>query len=176
MKKRHCIFICLLVSFYSCGISESLEFKVVKEVFRARTLTIPSTLNNAVPFEILEEVKLANQGFDEHIDKVMKYTVLSLTVKFKDYTGNNTEVINSGALYADNLVLGAVTNLNISQGANQETVFNIQDKTILHELETMLLNNQKTTIKFSGQAQTGAVSMSLNLELFIKIEATVAYD
>ena len=101
---------------------------------------------------------------DDGLDEIL------ITAPQKD-----TENEDVGAIY---LIMGSTMMglpvVNVAQEANNGSVFNITDQTVLNQLEDLLLSNASVDVQFTGTAISNESPVSFDLELFLNI--TVALN
>ena len=158
----------------SCGsLFELLELKVENDLTEDIVANVPQTSATAESFNLTETLDLRSGDFAEYVDKITAVKINTFNYKYKDFTGNANGVVISGALKFDGVVVGTITNLNISQEATAGTVFEITDANVLSQLEDAFVNNSSTTITLSGNVLSEAGPMDFKVEVNISLTATV---
>ena len=173
MKKTiYILFLSLIVA--SCGsLDELLELKVENSLTETIAATVPQTSNVPVAVDLSDTVHLNSGDLAQYKDKIKSIKINSLSYKFKDFIGNTAGVIPTGTLKFDDVILGELTDFNISDAAVAGTSFGITDEVKLNQIASNFVNNSKLTVKLSGSVLSEAGEMTFNIEVFINMTVTL---
>jgi hypothetical protein len=173
MKKIIVLFVLATLT-VSCGsLFELLELKIENDLTEDIDVSVPKTAGVTGTFNLTETLDLRAGDFAEYVDKITAVKINTFNYKYKDFIGNANGVVTSGTLKFDDVVVGTVTNLNISQAATAATVFEITDANVLSQLEDAFVNNSSTTITLSGNVLSEAGPMDFKVEVNISLTVTV---
>ncbi len=173
MKKIIVLFVLATLT-VSCGsLFELLELNVENDLTEDIVASVPQTSATAEAFNLTKTLDLRSGDFAEYVDKITAVKINTFNYKYKDFTGNENGKIVSGTLKFDDVVIGTITDLNISEAATAGTVFEITDAAILSQLENAFVNNSSTTITLSGEVLSEGDTMNFKVEVNIKLTATV---
>ena len=173
MKKIIVLFVLATLT-VSCGsLFELLELNVENDLTEDIVASVPQTSATAEAFNLTKTLDLRSGDFAEYVDKITAVKINTFNYKYKDFTGNENGKIVSGTLKFDDVVIGTITDLNISEAATAGTVFEITDAAILSQLENAFVNNSSTTITLSGEVLSEGDAMNFKVEVNIKLTATV---
>ncbi len=173
MKKTIVLLLLAAVTVSCASLDELLELNVNNNLTESVAFNIPQTQGTTVSYSRSETLDLTTGDLAQYVDKITAIKINSLTYKFKDFVGNTAGMISAGTLKLDNTVVSSITNLNVSQAVNEETVFTISDSMILNQLESTLLNNSSATLLLSGDALSDAGAMDFKVEVTINLTATI---
>jgi len=172
--KKIIFLITISIALVSCGsLGELLELNVNNDLTETIDVHVLQTQGAEVPFNLSETVDLNSGDLAQYRNEISAVKINTLTYTFKEFTGNNAGTVSSGTLKFDNIVVGTLTNLNISQAANAGTVFNITDAAVLSQVESAFLNNNSITINLSGSVLSDAGAMDFKVEVFMNMTATI---
>ena len=173
MKKIIVLFVLATLT-VSCGsLFELLELNVENDLTEDIVASVPQTSATAEAFNLTKTLDLRSGDFAEYVDKITAVKINTFNYKYKDFTGNENGKIVSGTLKFDDVVIGTITDLNISQAATAGTVYEITDTAVLSQLENAFVNNSSTTITLSGEVLSEGDAMNFKVEVNIKLTATV---
>ena len=171
---RVVVFLILASVAVSCDcLVELLELKGDNNLTVSIAVSVPQTSGATSTFDLTKTLDLRSGDFADYINKITAVKINSFTYKFKDFVGNTAGKISSGTLKFDNTVVGTITNLNISQAVNAETIFNISDATVISQLENAFVNNSSTVITLSANVLSDAGPMDFKVEVSISLTATI---
>jgi len=147
------------------------------------TLTASSTITEAIPVSIPQTTgtsatydQTVSQDLSDAIanfSDVTDIAINSLSYQFKNVTGNTDAVIESASIIINGNTVSSISFLNIAQEANNSTVFNITDQSVLSQLESLFLNNASVDIQFTGTAISQAGPVDFEIELTIDLTVTL---
>jgi hypothetical protein len=109
-----------------------------------------------------------------NFDDVSDITINSLSYQYQNITGNTNAVLESATIRINGNEIANISFVNVAQEANNGSVFNITDQTVLNQLEDLLLSNASVDVEFTGTAISNESPVSFDLELFLNI--TVALN
>ena len=157
MKK---LFPFLLVLFVVQSCEEPVEITETMVVNQSTIVTINQTNGTSVSFNDVIEGDL-NQVVS-NFNSITDITIDSLTYSFSNLIGNENASIVSASIEINGITVAVVSDLNIAQEIDNESVFQITDLNVLDQLETSFLNNSSVALNLSGMAisEEGDVSVS----------------
>jgi hypothetical protein len=90
-----------------------------------------------------------------------------LTYSFSNLIGNENASIVSASIEINGITVAVVSDLNIAQEIDNESVFQITDLNVLDQLETSFLNNSSVALNLSGMAisEEGDVSFEIGVSM-----------
>ena len=144
----------------------------------AIVLTASSSVSESVMISIPQSTvsvdydETINQDLNNVVSNLSDVTAINidqLSYKFKNATGNTGATISSATLVVNGVTIATISNINITQESQNNTVFQITDTNVLDQLETIFLNNSTVTIQFSGTAVDGPI----DFEMEVSIDLTV---
>lgn len=97
-------------------------------------------------------------------------TVNNLTYQFSNFSGDTNGVITTATLTVNNVVIATISNVNISQEAANNTVFQISDPAVISQVETILETTSVVNIQASGTINS-TIPMNFNIDVHLDIEA-----
>lgn len=165
------MFLGLLV--VSCGKFELLELEINNDLTENIEVSVPQTFGVTDAIDFAKTIDLSAGDFAEYVDKITAIEITAFNYKFTEFTGNANGTIPSGVLKFDDVLVSTINNLNISQAANNETVFQITDPTVISKLENIFLNNNSTVITLTGTALSDDGPMDFKIEVNISLIATI---
>lgn len=173
MKKIICIFFLSLIA-TSCGsLDDVLELKVENSLTESIPVSVLQTASTAVAFDLSSTVNLNTGDLAQYIDKISAIKINTLTYKFIDFTGNADGTIPTGTLKFDDVVIGELTDFNISAAAVAGTTFEITDAVKLNLIASNFVNNAEVTVKLIGTVLSEAGAMDFKVEVFMNMTATI---
>jgi len=162
MKK---LFPFLLVLFVVQSCEEPVEITETMVVNQSAIVTINETSGIAVNFNDVIEGDL-NQAVS-NFNSISDITIDSLSYSFSNLIGNENASIVSASLKINDFTVSVVSDLNIAQEIDNESVFQITDLNVLDQLETSFLNNSSVALNLSGMAisEEGDVSFEIGVSM-----------
>jgi len=162
MKK---LFPFLLVLFVVQSCEEPVEITETMVVNQSTIVTINQTNGTSVSFNDVIEGDL-NQVVS-NFNSITDITIDSLTYSFSNLIGNENASIVSASIEINGITVAVVSDLNIAQEIDNESVFQITDLNVLDQLETSFLNNSAVTLNLSGMAisEEGDVSFEIGVSM-----------
>jgi hypothetical protein len=134
------------------------------------TVTIEETNGTAVNFSDIIEGDV-NQVVS-NFNSINDLTIDSLSYSFTNLTGNENASIISASIDINGINVAVVSDLNIAQEVENESIFQITDLNVLDQLETSFLNNSAVTLNLSGMAISEEGDVSFDIELSMQLTAT----
>ncbi|MDC1167916.1 hypothetical protein OAT36_03280 [Flavobacteriaceae bacterium] len=162
MKK---LFPFLLVLFVVQSCEEPVEITETMVVNQSTIVTINQTNGTSVSFNDVIEGDL-NQVVS-NFNSITDITIDSLTYSFSNLIGNENASIVSASIEINGITVAVVSDLNIAQEIDNESVFQITDLNVLDQLETSFLNNSSVALNLSGMAisEEGDVSFEIGVSM-----------
>lgn len=162
MKK---LFPFLLVLFVVQSCEEPVEITETMVVNQSAIVTINQTNGTSVNFNDVIEGDL-NQVVS-NFNSITDITIDSLTYSFSNLIGNENASIVSASIEINGITVAVVSDLNIAQEIDNESVFQITDLNVLDQLETSFLNNSSIALSLSGMAisEEGDVSFEIGVSM-----------
>ena len=156
-------FLFALILIYSC--EESVEITETMVVNQSAMVTINETSGIAVDFNDVIEGDL-NQAVS-NFNSISDITIDSLSYSFSNLIGNENASIVNAFIEINGITVAVVSEVNIAQEIDNESVFQITDLNVLDQLETSFLNNSSVTLNLSGMAisEEGDVSFDIGISM-----------
>ncbi|MDB4497588.1 hypothetical protein N9254_08975 [Flavobacteriaceae bacterium] len=167
MKK---LFPFLLVLFVVQSCEEPVEITETMVVNQSTIVTINQTNGTSVSFNDVIEGDL-NQVVS-NFNSITDITIDSLTYSFSNLIGNENASIVSASIEINGITVAVVSDLNIAQEIDNESVFQITDLNVLDQLETSFLNNSAVTLNLSGMAISEEGDVLFDIELSMQLTAS----
>ena len=161
-------FLFALILIYSC--EESVEITETMVINQSAIVTINETSGIAVNFNDVIEGDL-NQAVS-NFNSISDITIDSLSYSFSNLIGNENASIVSASLKINDFTVSVVSDLNIAQEIDNESVFQITDLNILDQLETSFLNNSSVTLNLSGMAISDEGDVSFEIVISMQLTAS----
>ena len=161
-------FLLALIVVQSC--EEPVEITETMVINESATVTIEETNGTAVNFSDIIEGDV-NQVVS-NFNSINDITIDSLSYSFTNLTGNENASIISASIDINGINIAVVSDLNIAQEVENESIFQITDLNVLDQLETSFLNNSAVTLNLSGMAISEEGDVSFDIELSMQLTAT----
>jgi hypothetical protein len=161
-------FLLALIVVQSC--EEPVEITETMVINESATVTIEETNGTAVNFSDIIEGDV-NQVVS-NFNSINDLTIDSLSYSFTNLTGNENASIISASIDINGINVAVVSDLNIAQEVENESIFQITDLNVLDQLETSFLNNSAVTLNLSGIAISEEGDVSFDIELSMQLTAT----
>lgn len=161
-------FLLALIVVQSC--EEPVEITETMVINESATVTIEETNGTAVNFSDIIEGDV-NQVVS-NFNSINDLTIDSLSYSFTNLTGNENASIISASIDINGINIAVVSDLNIAQEVENESIFQITDLNVLDQLETSFLNNSAVTLNLSGMAISEEGDVSFDIELSMQLTAT----
>ena len=101
---------------------------------------------------------------------VNSVTVNSLTYQFANFSGDTGGVIQTATLTINNVTIATISNVNISQEAMNNTVFQINDPAVISQVEDILEATSVVNIQASGVVNS-SIPLNFTIDVHLDIEA-----
>ncbi len=173
MKKVIYIFFLSLIATSCNSLDDLLEIKVENSLTESIPVSVLQTGNTAVAFDLSNTINLNAGDLAQYKDKITAIKINSLNYKFIDFTGNTAGTIPTGTLKFDDVIIGEMTNFNISVAAAAGTLFEITDATKLNLIASNFVNNSEVSVKLTGTVLSEAGTMDFKVEVFMNMTATI---
>jgi len=160
-------FLLALIVVQSC--EEPVEITETMVINESATVTIEETNGTAVNFSDIIEGDV-NQVVS-NFNSINDLTIDSLSYSFTNLTGNENASIISASIDINGINVAVVSDLNIAQEVENESIFQITDLNVLDQLETSFLNNSAVTLNLSGMAISEEGDVSFDIELSMQLTA-----
>ena len=161
-------FLLALIVVQSC--EEPVEITETMAINQSATITINETNGTAVNFNDVIEGDL-NQVISNFIS-INDITIDSLSYSFSNLIGNENASIVNASIEINGITVAVVSEVNIAQEIDNESVFQITDLNVLDQLETSFLNNSSVTLNLSGMAISEEGDVSFDIELSMQLTAS----
>ncbi len=161
-------FLLVLIVISSCeDVLEITETMVINE---STTVTINQTNGTAVNFNDVIEGDL-NQVIS-NFNSINDITIDSLSYSFANLNGNENALIVSASIEINGIIVADVSEVNIAQEVENQSLFEITDVNVLEQLETSFLNNSAVTLNLSGMAISEEGDVSFDIVLSMQLTAS----
>ena len=167
MKK---LFPFLLVLFVVQSCEEPVEITETMVVNQSTIVTINQTNGTSVSFNDVIEGDL-NQVVS-NFNSITDITIDSLTYSFSNLIGNENASIVSASIEINGITVAVVSDLNIAQEVENESIFQITDLNVLDQLEASFLNNSAVTLNLTGMAISEEGDVLFDIELSMQLTAS----
>lgn len=161
-------FLLALIVVQSC--EEPVEITETMVVNQSATVTIEQTNGTAVNFNDVIEGDL-NQVIS-NFNSINDITIDSLSYSFANLNGNENALIVSASIEINGIIVADVSEVNIAQEVENQSVFEITDVNVLEQLETSFLNNSAVTLNLSGMAISEEGDVSFDIVLSMQLTAS----
>lgn len=164
------LFVIALVS--SCQDNlEPIELTTSTSITESVAVTIEQTSGAPISYD-----ETTTQDLNQVISNLSNVTDINidlLTYTFKNVSGNTNAVIQSGSIVVNGNTVASISNVNISQQANDVTVFAITDTAVLDQIEAEILNDSNVTIQLSGSALSDDGPIDFEVEFTLNMTVTL---
>ena len=161
-------FLLALIVVQSC--EEPVEITETMVVNQSATVTIEQTNGTAVNFNDVIEGDL-NQVIS-NFNSINDITIDSLSYSFANLNGNENALIVSASIEINGIIVADVSEVNIAQEVENQSLFEITDVNVLEQLETSFLNNSAVTLNLSGMAISEEGDVSFDIVLSMQLTAS----
>ena len=161
-------FLLVLIVISSC--EDVLEITETMVVNQSATVTIEQTNGTAVNFNDVIEGDL-NQVIS-NFNSINDITIDSLSYSFANLNGNENALIVSASIEINGIIVADVSEVNIAQEVENQSLFEITDVNVLEQLETSFLNNSAVTLNLSGMAISEEGDVSFDIVLSMQLTAS----
>ena len=161
-------FLLALIVVQSC--EEPVEITETMAVNQSATITINETNGSAVNFNDVIEGDL-NQVISNFIS-INDITIDSLSYSFSNLIGNENASIVNASIEINGITVAVVSEVNIAQEIDNESVFQITDLNVLDQLETSFLNNSSVTLNLTGMAISDEGDVSFDIGISMQLTAS----
>ena len=161
-------FLLALIVVQSC--EEPVEITETMVVNQSATVTINETNGTAVNFNDVIEGDL-NQVIS-NFNSINDITIDSLSYSFANLNGNENALIVSASIEINGIIVADVSEVNIAQEVENQSLFEITDVNVLEQLETSFLNNSAVTLNLSGMAISEEGDVSFDIVLSMQLTAS----
>ncbi|MDT7831289.1 hypothetical protein RQM59_02800 [Flavobacteriaceae bacterium S356] len=97
-------------------------------------------------------------------------TVNSLTYQFANFSGDTAGVIQTAILTINNVTVATISNVNISQEAANNTIFQITDAAVISQIQNILETTSIVNLQASGTVNS-SIPMNFTIDVHLDIEA-----
>ena len=161
-------FLLALIVVQSC--EEPVEITETMAVNQSATITINETNGSAVNFNDVIEGDL-NQVISNFIS-INDITIDSLSYSFSNLIGNENASIVNASIEINGITVAVVSEVNIAQEIDNESVFQITDLNVLNQLETSFLSNSSVTLNLTGMAISDEGDVSFDIGISMQLTAS----
>tara|TARA_B100000768_G_scaffold12026_1_gene11771 strand:+ start:1829 stop:2335 length:507 start_codon:yes stop_codon:yes gene_type:complete len=161
-------FLLALIVVQSC--EEPVEITETMAINQSATITINETNGTAVNFNDVIEGDL-NQVISNFIS-INDITIDSLSYSFSNLIGNENASIVNASIEINGITVAVVSEVNIAQEIDNESVFQITDLNVLDQLETSFLNNSSVTLNLTGMAISDEGDVSFDIGISMQLTAS----
>ena len=161
-------FLLALIVVQSC--EEPVEITETMAVNQSATITINETNGSAVNFNDVIEGDL-NQVISNFIS-INDITIDSLSYSFSNLIGNENASIVNASIEINGITVAVVSEVNIAQEIDNESVFQITDLNVLDQLETSFLSNSSVTLNLTGMAISDEGDVSFDIGISMQLTAS----
>ena len=161
-------FLLALIVVQSC--EEPVEITETMAINQSATITINETNGSAVNFNDVIEGDL-NQVISNFIS-INDITIDSLSYSFSNLIGNENASIVNASIEINGITVAVVSEVNIAQEIDNESVFQITDLNVLDQLETSFLSNSSVTLNLTGMAISDEGDVSFDIGISMQLTAS----
>lgn len=160
----------LLALFLISSCEDAVEITETMVINESTTVTINQTNGSALDFNDVIEGDL-NQVVS-NFNSINDITINSLSYSFANLNGNENALIVSASIEINGIIVADVSEVNIAQEVENQSVFEITDVNVLEQLETSFLNNNAVTLNLSGMAISEEGDVSFDIALSMQLTAS----
>jgi len=143
--------------------------------------TISTTLNvditedsngQPVSFSEVETVDFTTiQQIQDNIDDIQNASIDALSFEVDEFTGAANAVVTSASISFDGTVI-QVSDIDLEQADNDNTLFPIDDPSALTAIENALQNNTQATVTLQGTIDSAPASFDVIIYLDVTVTAS----
>jgi hypothetical protein len=164
----------LMVTAFSCNdLDELTEFDVTQDFSRTFNVSVPEgaegepqSINQTSTIDIT-----ANQAIEQNIDLVQDISINSLTYEIINFSGSEDAILSNGVLTFGSSTI-SVPNINIQQSDLDNTVYIINDTSVLSAIANDLENNSMVDISVTGTVSATPVVF----DVLVNVDITATID
>lgn len=167
--KKFITLVFALVFLYSCndspeslGTTSEIAGNVV--INAAQTQGVADSYNEAISQDLNQIIP--------NLSSVTSITVNRLSFLYGNVSGNANAVIESGTLIINGVTIATLTDVNVTDEANNENVISITQQSILNQVGAKLLSDGFISIEFIGTILSD--DDPVNFTIVVSISTTAA--
>jgi len=167
MKKIAPILLAVLV-LLSCEDNQTINISTPYTLDESFEVGIPQTGSGQTNFS--EESTHDLSQLITNYNDINSVTVNSLTYQFTNFSGDTNGEIDAATLTINNVVIATISNVNISQEATNNTIFQITDTSLISQIENILETTSVVNLQAAGTINS-SIPVNFNIDIHLDIEA-----
>ncbi|MFI1745541.1 hypothetical protein [Thalassobellus sediminis] len=174
MKLKINLVLLLIATVFNCSELDKLtEFDITEDFDTTIEISIPDNDGGkAVALSESSSIDISsNEEINKNLDLIQDITINSLTYEVSNFTGAENATITNAILSIGDISI-EVSDINLKQSDDNNTVYNIESPNELKNIATYLRNNSAATITLSGELSATPVTFKIK----INIDSTFTID
>jgi uncharacterized protein YjbI with pentapeptide repeats len=166
----------LLVVFgaFSCDEVDDLTDIIVDDDFSTEITVSVAENTDGEPESFAETAIIdlaSNQDVQDNLSAIEDVNINSLTYEITNFSGSENATVTEASINFEGTVI-AVSDINLEQSDLDNTVYSIEDSSVLNDIANTLLNGTTVTVSLSGTVDATPVTF----DVVIVVDATVTID
>lgn len=164
------LFLILLVGFSSCDeLDELTEFDINEDF--STTISVDLSGDSPVTWSENATIDISDsQEIADNLDLIQNVTINSLTYEINNVSGDGTTVTEASISFNGQSI--SVANLDLVMADANNTIFTIEDTSLLTTIGNSLENDPVITVGLSGTIDAVPVSF----DIIVTLDSTVTVD
>lgn len=164
-------FVLALCLFTGCIDVDPIVVTTSSTLVESVAIIVPQT--NGTAHTTDETVSQDLSDIISNLGDINDITIEEVRYTFKNVIGNPAAVIQNASLVVNGVTIASPSNVNITQEANNATVFTITDPTILDQLANFILTQSAVTLQYTSTTLSDDGSIRFDVEVSVDISATL---
>jgi hypothetical protein len=174
ITKKISLLLFVILSAFSCDeLDELTEFNITEGFSTSFNIDLPD-LGEGMPASITETATIdisSVQEIQDNLDLIQNIAINSLTYEIRDFTGAEDATITEASLSFNGTSI-SVSNINLQESDDNNTVYEIEDTTLFNSIANDLGNNPEITATITGTINATPVKF----DVIVNLDVTVTVD
>ena len=175
ITKKISFLLLVMITAFSCDdLDELTEFDITEGFSTSFNIDLPD-LGEGLPASISETATIdisSVQEIQNNLDLIQNIAINSLTYEIRDFTGVEGATVTEASLSFNGTSI-SVSDINLQESDDNNTVYEIEDLTLLNSIASALQNNPVITGTITGSVNATPVTFDVILNLDITVTVDV---
>ncbi len=174
ITKKISFLLLVMITAFSCDdLDELTEFDITEGFSTSFNIDLPD-LGEGLPASISETATIdisSVQEIQNNLDLIQNIAINSLTYEIRDFTGVEGATVTEASLSFNGTSI-SVSDINLQESDDTDTVYVIEDSTLLNSIANDLKNNPVITATVTGTINATPVKF----DVIVNLDITVTVD
>lgn len=170
----------LIISIHSCdeandALNKIKTIDISNDFSETITIDIPELSTTEQSFSEITTIDIAsNEQIQENLDLIEDVTINTITYEISNFTGSENAIVEKASIDFNDTSIN-ISDINLKNADDNNTIFTIDDTSILNTISSILQDNTEIDVTLTGVINTSPVvfDITFNVDTTVAVETTL---